>query len=448
MGGRLWQMTDHLAMVINLDESKIRTLAQVREVLAGTFPLEFTPAADAASRCEWVATVLGRLRYRRLKRADRGVVLQYLRRFGGFSRAQVNRLVRRWLDGEPLRCTKGAPSNAFARRYTEADLDALADVEREYGRLSGPATVAVLRRMSQVYGDERFERLQHLSSSHLYNLRRSAAYRARHTVKTRTRSDPKGAAIAARRAPVPDNCPGFIRIDSVHQGNFRGNQGIYHINAVDCVTQWEVVATVPALTQEHMLPILRTMLEQFPFKTLGFHSDGGSEYINYEVARMLELERIDFTRSRPRRCNDNALAESKNGNVVRRQFGHAYVPAEKTPEFNAFCKDYLNPFLNLHRPCLFGTEVPDPKKPGRLRRVHRQADVMTPLEKLVSLPEAERFMRTGVTIEGLKEEARRMTDIEAARQVREARQTMMDQIAIETRPLYSDIWSFARAAAA
>jgi len=102
------------------------------------------------------------------------------------------------------------------------DLDALAEVECEYGRLSGPATVVVLRRMYQVYGDERFVRLQRLSASHLHNLRRWAAYQARHTVRTRTRSDRKAAAIAVRRAPAPDNRPGFIRIDSVHQGDFRG----------------------------------------------------------------------------------------------------------------------------------------------------------------------------------------------------------------------------------
>ena len=119
------------------------------------------------------------------------------------------------------------------------------------------------------------------------------------------------------------------------------------------------------------------MLAQFPFKILGFHSDGGSEYVNHEVARMLGKELIDFTRSRPRHCNDNALAESKNGNVVRRQFGYSYIPAERASLFNDFCKAHLNPFLNFHRPCLFGTEVPDPRKPGRLRRIHRHEDVMT-----------------------------------------------------------------------
>jgi transposase InsO family protein len=435
-------------MVIHMDESRIRTVAQMRAVLKNTHPLEFTAAAGAAERCEWIAVVLKRLNYRFLGREDRGVVLQYLRQLSGFSRAQLTRVVRRALTGQELRIPKGAPSNTFARRYTPEDLDALADVEREYGRLSGPATVAVLRRMHQVYGDRRFVRLQHLSSSHLYNLRRSAEYRARHTVRTKTRSERKFAAIAVRRAPVPENRPGFIRIDSVHQGNFKGRQGIYHINAVDCVTQWEVVATVPNLTREHMLPVLRAMLEQFPFLILGFHSDGGSEYVNYEVAKLLDEERIDFTRSRPRQCNDNALAESKNGNVVRRQFGYSYVPAERAILFNDFCKAHLNPFLNFHRPCLFGTEVPDPKKPGRLRRIHRHEDVMTPLEKLASLPDANRFLREGITLDGLLELARAQTDVQAARQVREAREAMLHQVAVETQPLYGDVWSFAASCAA
>ncbi|EDT37145.1 integrase, catalytic region [Burkholderia ambifaria MEX-5] len=191
-------------MIISLNEHQIRTVEQVRAVLDGTQVLEFTPAASAPARCEWIAKVLKRLCYSVLKRQERGLVLRYLRQFSGFSRAHVTRLVQRWLAGEKLIFSKSAPLNAFARIYTEDDLDSLADVEREYGRLSGPATVAVLRRMYQVYNDERYVRLQHLSSSHLYNLRRSAAYRARHTVKTKTRSAPKGAAIAVRRAPVPD----------------------------------------------------------------------------------------------------------------------------------------------------------------------------------------------------------------------------------------------------
>ncbi|CAM2198499.1 Integrase catalytic domain-containing protein (plasmid) [Paraburkholderia kururiensis] len=435
-------------MIIDVNESQIRSLDQVRAILDGTHTLDFAPAASPGERHEWVAQVLRRFRYNQLKRPHRGLLLRYLRRFSGFSRAHMTRLVQRWKRGQRLSWVKGTPANAFARSYTDEDVFTLAETEREYGRLSGPAMVVVLRRMYQVYNDERFERLQHLSASHLYNLRRSQAYRLQHTVYTKTQANPKGAAIAVRRAPAPENRPGFIRIDSVHQGNTEEHRGVYHINAVDCVTQWEVVATVPSLTREDMLPVLRAMLEQFPFTILGFHSDGGTEYINYEVAAMLEKERIEFTRSRPRRCNDNALAESKNGNVVRRQFGYSHVPADWAKEFNAFCVELLNPFLNFHRPCLFGTEVPDPKKPGRTRRVHRPEDVMTPLDKLASVPGADDFLRKGITLDQLKELARSQTDVEAARQVRLARERLMGKVADQTRPRYTDVWSFARARSA
>ncbi|MGF6597621.1 transposase InsO family protein [Paraburkholderia sp. GAS448] len=441
-------MGDHHRMIVNLNESQIRALDQVRAVLDGTQTLDFAPAASPSKRREWVGSVLRRFRYNQLKRPHRGLVLRYLRRFSGFSRTHMTRLVQLWMLGHRLAWVKGTPANAFARRYTDEDVFTLAETEREYGRLSGPAMVVVLRRMYQVYGDERFERLQHLSASHLYNLRRSQAYRLHHTTYTKTRANPKGAAIAVRRAPAPENRPGFIRIDSVHQGNTEDQRGVYHINAVDCVTQWEVVATVPTLEREHLLPVLRDMIDQSPFRILGFHSDGGSEYINHEVARMLKEQLIDFTRSRPRHCNVNALAESRNGNVVRRQFGYAYIPAEWAKQFNAFCVDLLNPFLNMHRPCLFGTEVPDPKKPGRTRRVHRHEDVMTPLEKLASLPDAGRFLREGITLDQLQQQARSQTDVEAARQVREARERLMGKVAGQTQPRYADVWSFARSRSA
>ena len=158
---------------------------------------------------------------------------------------------------------------------------------------------------------------------------------------------------------------------------------------------------------------------------------------------MLEQERITFTRSRPRRCNDNALVEAKNGVVVRRQFGYTYVPAERAEQFNAFCEDYLNPFLNLHRPCLFGTDVPDPRKPGRLRRIHPKENIQTPLEKLASLPHAACFLRAGITLDGLLDQARHMSDLEAARQMRKEREAILHRNALETRSLYDGAASYA-----
>ena len=97
------------------------------------------------------------------------------------------------------------------------------------------------------------------------------------------------------------------------------------------------------------LPVIEQMLAQFPFVLLGFHADNGSEYVNHRVAKMLDKLRVEFTRSRPRRSNDNGLAETKNGAVVRKLFGYGHIPQRHATRFNTFCVEYLNPFLNFHR---------------------------------------------------------------------------------------------------
>jgi len=232
-------------------------------------------------------------------------------------------------------------------------------------------------------------------------------------VQTQTRST-RAPGIGVRRAPDPEGRPGFIRIDSVHQGDWDGIKGLYHINAVDCVTQWQVVASVQAISEAFLMPVIEHMFDQFPFHIQGFHSDNGSEYVNYPVAKLLDKLHIEFTRSRPRKSNDNALVESKNGAVVRKTFGYAHIAQHHAERFNALCRERLNPFLNLHRPCLFATEREDPAKPGRIKRIYRQENVMTPLEKLASLPKAFTYLREGITFDALYQQARAMTDLQAA----------------------------------
>lgn len=415
-------------MVIDMNEAQVRTVSQVREVLAGTQALQFDcTASGRQQRYEWIGSVLQRLHYRRLRRPERGAVRLYLQRLSGYSRAQVTRLVARWLAGQPLRARYRAPAHAFARRYTAADIALLADVDRAMGTLSGPATTCVLRRQHAVFGDKRFARLASLSVGHLYNLRASGRYRAQRVVHSGTRGT-RAPAIGVRRAPAPQGRPGFIRIDSVHQGDRDGTKGLYHINAVDCVTQWQVVASVQAISEAYLLPVIAQMFEQFPFKLLGFHADNGSEYVNHRVARMLEKLRMQFTRSRPRKSNDNALAECKNGAVVRKEFGYEHIPQHHAKRFNTFCLEYLNPFINYHRPCLFATEVADAAKPGRIKRVYRPADAMTPLDKLASLPGAQQYLRPGITFKHLYALARALSDVQAGHELNAARAELFEQV--------------------
>ena len=422
-------------MVIDMNEAQVRTLDQVRQVVAGTQALEFRGADDDEGRYAWIEQVLSRFSYRQLGRADKGVVLAYLLHLSGYSRAQLTRLVGRWVadrvGAQPLQKSYRRPEHAFARRYTPADVALLAAVDRAMGTLSGPATACVLRRQRDVFKISGFERLGDISVAHLYNLRHSAGYRDQRVVLTKTQPT-RRVDIGVRRAPAPEGRAGFIRIDSVHQGDHDGIKGLYHVNAVDCVTQWQVVATVQTLAEAYMLPVIEQLLEQFPFEILGFHADNGSEYVNHRVAKMLDKLKVEFTRSRPRQSNDNGLAETKNGAVVRKEFGYTHIPQRHATRFNTYCREYLNPFLNFHRPCLFSTDKPDPKKPGRFKRVYRPQDAMTPLDKLASLPQANQGLREGMTLEHLRELATALTDVQAAEELSEARAALFKRLPTRT----------------
>lgn len=411
-------------MVIDMNETKLSTIAQLREFLEGTCEVQFEPAADHAKRYAFIGAVIRRLGYRRLPRADKGVVFAYLMRTCGYSRAQLRRLVGRTLAGELLRKRYRAPAQGFARHYREEDVALLASTDALHGTLSGPATKAIMQRAYHRFGDQRYERLARISVSHLYNLRALSTYqqRRRHWTKTRGYHIP----IAQRRPPAPEGRPGFIRIDSVHQGDQDGIKGVYHINAVDCITQWQLVACCERLSEAALLPVLQALLDGFPFRILGFHADNGSEYINHTVAKLLRKLQIEFTKSRPRHSNDNALVETKNGAIVRKHLGYAHIPQRDAARVNAFHTEFLNPYVNFHRPCFFPETYTDAK--GRQRKRYPFQAMMTPYEKLKTLPESDSFLRPQATFSTLDAVAYAMSDNHAAECLNQARTQLFQSI--------------------
>ena len=159
-------------------------------------------------------------------------------------------------------------------------------------------------------------------------------------------------AIGERRRPQPFGQPGYLRVDSVHQGDLDGIKGLYHLNLVDEVTQFQFVGSVERIDTPCLAPVLEALLRAFPFNVRGFHTDNGSEFINHKIAARLQALHIDeFTKSRPRRSNDNALVESKNGSVIRKHLGYGHIPSRYAERVNAFTQQVLSPYLNFHRPC-------------------------------------------------------------------------------------------------
>ena len=413
-----------------MDETKRCSIAQLSEFLAGTLEVDFTGIDGSdAQRYAHISRVLKRLGYPQLGKGDRGVVLTYLRRTSGLRPPQITRLVGRWIDNRlaatALNKRSRVPAAPFARKYTPADVALLVQMDRANEDVCGPAVMHLLRRAYSVYGDARYERLAGLSVSHLYNLRKSAGYQARRTRFTKTRSvcNP----IGVRKAPRPNGRAGWVRIDSVHQGDLDGAKGVYHITCVDATSQWQVQACVQGISEAFLLPVLELVLAQFPFEILGFHSDNGSEYINHKVARMLDKLRIEQTKSRSRHSNDNALAESKNASVVRKHMGYSHIPQKYAKPINAFYEGVFNSWLNLHRPCLFATEVVSDK--GKIKKVYKHADVKTPLACLAQLNQKKLVtFKSGITLKALQAQAMEKTDLQAAQEMQQAKAALFAQI--------------------
>jgi len=411
-------------MVINMDETKLRTIAQLQEFLDATPEVSFSGAAGEADtqRYAHISRVLRRFDYPQRSKRERGVVLAYLRHTSGYSRPQITRLVARWegnrMAAIPLSKRYRAPAAPFPRKYTQTDVQLLVEMDRANEDVCGPAVVHLLRRAWRVYGDPRYERLAGLSVSHLYNLRKSTGYQARRTHFTKTR--PVCNPIGVRKAPRPHGRAGWVRIDSVHQGDLDGVKGVYHITCVDASSQWQVQACVEGISEAFLLPVLELVMAQFPFVIEGFHSDNGSEYINHQVAKMLDKLRIEQTKSRSRQSNDNALAESKNASVVRKHMGYSHIPQKYAKPINAFYEGVFNSWLNLHRPCLFATEVVSVK--GKIIKRYKHKDVKTPLECLVLLNEKGLVkFKVGITLEDLLAQASDKTDLQAAREMQQAK---------------------------
>ena len=392
------------------------SLEQIRAFLEASDGLGF----EGRQREEvygWVNQTLRQQGYEDLKRSGRGLLRRYVEKMTGLSRAQTTRLITRYVQGAEVK-PKPYRRYRFPRRYTREDIDLLAAIDTLHETLSGPATQKILQRALHEFGETKFQRLAEVSVAQLYRLRNSGRYRQRRVAYQPTR--PTQVAIGERRRPEPDGRPGYLRVDTVHQGDRDGVKGVYHINTVDEVTQWQVVGAAAQISEAHLIPVLEAMLEQFPFRIHGFHSDNGSEFINHTVAQLLNKLLIEQTKSRPRHSNDNGLVESKNGAVVRKHMGFGHIAAPHAGAIEAFYEEHFNPYLNFHRPCGVPELVVNAK--GKSKRVYRW--YATPWEILRQLPGLASHLKPDVTIRDLEREARAQTDNTAAEEMQKAKQVL------------------------
>lgn len=396
------------------------SLEEIRAFLKASDELDFK-AQNREEVYGWVNQTLRQQHYQDLGRTGRGVVRLYVAKMTGLSRAQVTRLITRYLSGEAVQ-PKVYRRRRFPSLYTAADAELLAQVDEAHETLSGPATQKVLQREWYDFGDSRYQRLARISVAHLYRLRQSRAYRQKRVHYEKTR--PTAVAIGERRKPDPQGRPGFVRVDTVHQGDLDGEKGLYHINAVDEVTQWEIVGATAQISEAWLEPVLAAMLEQFPFRLRGFHSDNGSEFINHTVAKLLNKLLAEQTKSRPRHSNDNGLVEAKNGAVIRKHIGYGHIAPVHAEAFQAFYREHFNPYLNFHRPCACAEIQRDAK--GKTKRIYPW--YATPWEMLRRLPGVAGYLKGDLTTGDLERQARAQSDTQAAAAMQKAKHELFNKI--------------------
>lgn len=408
------------------DDKDITDVAQLEPILAAAEVFGLGFHGTRKERATWISERLVRFRYSTLSRKKKRVLRQYVRAVTELSKKQVKRHIRAYKRGKKL-C---APYNhhSLPVLYTDADRELLAEVDNATGRLSGNLTAQFCADQCAA-GDGAFIRLKNVSSATIYRLRQSKRYNLRvlHVGKTKATT----VAIGQRRKPKPDGIPGFLRVDTVHQGDLGKAKGVYHINLVDEVTQWEVLVAVEEISESVLEEVLAVAILLFPYAIKNFHSDNGGEYINYTVAGLLEKLRIHQTKSRSRHSNDNGLVEGKNAAVVRKEMGHWHIRGVYAPRINVFYRDHLIPYLNFSRPCYFPQRKTE--KNGKVIVRYPRKNCMTPYRKLRSLKNWQQYLRPGITADDLEYQARAKTPLQAAREKTAAREQLFS-IIIEKHP--------------
>ena len=400
------------------------SIAQIKEFLNTNknsgLKIEIISVRD---KYQCVSEMLWNIKFRRLSKTDRHAVFKLLNFFTGYSLSHVKRLAAKWRNGT-LYFNPSKNRRKFSRIYFPSDIKLLIKTDVAHSCLSGEATRVILKREFEIFKRTDYANISHISASHIYNIRNNNRQYNSSEAKFFKRTEAVQRNIGIRRKPQPNGQPGYVRVDTIHQGDYLGNKGVYHINIVDEVTQYELIATVEQITERYLKPIIEALLKLFPFAIFEFHADNGSEYINRYTIEILNKLHIELTKSRSRHSNDNALVESKNGSVIRKIYGKNYIDRRWADEINEFNKNYVNIYLNYHRPCAYAVYEPD--KHGKLRKKYKER--MTPYEKLKSLANAEQYLKSDFSFAELDKVAYEKSDNQFAEGMNEEKKKLFKKI--------------------
>lgn len=326
-----------------------------------------------------------RERYLRGGKKERGAILDEFVRVTGYNRKSVIRIL------SSKKTPTGAGRRGRPKRYSGRASAGLVVLWEAANRICSrrlqpfiPELLAVLEQQGELHVEAGIAaELRQMSPSTID--RRLRPYRQRGKRRSLSTTKPgtllKGAIPLRTFGEWQREQPGTVQIDLLaHCGE--SSEGFYltTLSAVDEATGWGEWVAVWGKGQERVGAAIHRMHRRLPFPLQGLNSDNGGEFINQPLYAYCQRERIEFTRCRPYKKNDNALVEEKNGSVVRRLVGYERYSSKQAYEKLNQLYDLLRLYCNFFQPVL---KLVAKKRQGS--KVHKKYDTaQTPYRRLLA----------------------------------------------------------------
>lgn len=180
-----------------------------------------------------------------------------------------------------------------------------------------------------------------------------------------------------------DTRPGFVEIDLVaHCGDSTHGEYLNTLNVVDLATGWSECLVLANRSQRQVSAAIERLRQRLPFPLLGIDSDNDSAFINDNLYRYCQSQKITFTRSRPYKKNDQAHVEQKNWSVVRRLIGYdRYASDPALQLFETIYQDWRL-YVNFFQPVL---KLVDKRRVGS-KVIKTYDTARTPYQRVLESP--------------------------------------------------------------
>ena len=339
------------------------------------------------------------VRYRKASKKERTIILDEVVKTTGYHRKYATAL----LNGKRER-VQGPIRRPRRRVYGAEEADAIMILAGLFdhicSKLLRAAMDVELPRLCKAgviqVGPECYEKLLQVSPSTMDRLRAGHP-----SSKSRSRGFTKPGTLLKDRIPIrtwadwTKDRPGFCEMDLVsHCGGrvIRGADHAWTLTFTDVYTSWTECIAVRNKAQIHVFEAIKQARQRLPFPLLGLDSDNGSEFINDQLYRYCNQEKITFTRGRAGRKNDNAYVEQRNWSIVRQTVGyHRYHTPEQLNLLNSlyailrFYGNFFIPVMKLKEKIRIDS---------RVRRVYD--DPQTPYARVLVSPHVSEEHKTAL----------------------------------------------------